>query len=75
VLSLDAFSTQVDIQVAPFFDSGRVFHNTDTFPIRHLYNVLGVGFRGIAPLSVVGYVDIGKGHERVAVFTGIGYPF
>jgi hypothetical protein len=75
VLSLDAFSTHVDIQVAPFFDTGRVFHNTDTFPIRHLHNVLGVGFRGIAPPSVVGYVDIGKGHEGVAVFTGIGYPF
>jgi hypothetical protein len=36
---------------------------------------MGVGFRGIAPPSVVGYVDIGKGHEGLAVFTGIGYPF
>jgi hypothetical protein len=75
VLSMDAFSTHVDIQVTPFFDTGRVFHNTDTFPITHLHNVLGVGFRGIAPPSVVGYVDIGKGHEGIAVFTGIGYPF
>ncbi len=75
VLSMDAFSTHIDIQITPFFDTGRVFHNTDTFPITHLHNVLGVGFRGIAPPSVVGYVDIGKGHEGVAVFTGIGYPF
>jgi Omp85 superfamily domain len=75
VLSMDAFSTHIDIQVAPFFDTGRVFHNTDTFPITHLHNVMGVGFRGIAPPSVVGYVDIGKGHEGLAVFTGIGYPF
>ncbi|HXS22400.1 MAG TPA: BamA/TamA family outer membrane protein [Steroidobacteraceae bacterium] len=75
VLSLDAFSTHIDIQVAPFIDTGRVFRSASTWPIRHLHNVFGVGFRGIAPPSVVGYVDIGKGHEGIAVFTGIGYPF
>jgi len=75
VYSMDAFSTHIDIQVAPFFDTGRVFGSSSTFPITHLHNVLGVGFRGIAPPSVVGYVDIGKGHEGLAVFTGIGYPF
>ena len=75
VLSMDAFSTHVDIQVAPFIDTGRVFHNYTTWPVTHLHNVFGVGFRGIAPPSVVGYVDIGKGHEGIAVFTGIGYPF
>ena len=75
VYSLDAFSTHIDLQVAPFFDTGRVFHSSGTWPMRHLHNVFGVGLRGIAPPSVVGYVDIGKGHEGVAVFTGIGYPF
>ena len=75
VLSLDAFSTHIDIQVAPFIDTGRVFRSASIWPITHLHNVFGVGFRGIAPPSVVGYVDIGKGHEGIAVFTGIGYPF
>ncbi len=75
VYSMDAFSTHVDLQIAPFFDTGRVFHSSDTWPMTHLHNVLGVGLRGIAPPSVVGYVDIGKGHEGLAVFTGIGYPF
>jgi hypothetical protein len=75
VLSLDAFSTHVDLQIAPFIDTGRVFHNGTTWPITHLHNVFGVGFRGIAPPNVVGYVDIGKGHEGMAVFTGVGYPF
>jgi hypothetical protein len=75
VLSIDAFSTHVDIQLAPFIDTGRVFHSTNTWPITHLHTVFGMGFRGIAPPSVVGYVDIGKGHEGIAVFTGIGYPF
>ncbi len=75
VLSFDALSTHIILQIAPFFDTGRVFHDTGAFPIRHLHNVLGVGFRGIAPPSVVGYVDIGKGSEGMAVFTGINYPF
>jgi outer membrane protein assembly factor BamA len=75
VLSFDALSTHIDLQIAPFFDTGRVFHSPSTFPMTHLHNVLGVGFRGIAPPSVVGYVDIGKGHEGLAVFTGINYPF
>jgi hypothetical protein len=75
VLSIDAFSTHIQLQVAPFFDTGRVFRHPGTWPMRHLHNVFGVGFRGIAPPSVVGYVDIGKGHEGLAVFTGIGYPF
>jgi hypothetical protein len=75
VLSMDAFATHINLQVAPFFDTGRVFHSTGTWPITHLHNVMGVGFRGIAPPSVVGYVDVGYGHEGLAIFTGIGYPF
>ena len=75
VLSINSLGTHIDIQVAPFFDTGQVFHSAGNFPIHHLHNVFGVGFRGIAAPSVVGYVDIGKGHEGVAVFTGISYPF
>jgi Omp85 superfamily domain len=75
VLSFDALGTHIDLQVAPFFDTGQVFHTSDNFPIHHLHNVFGIGLRGIAPPSVVGYVDIGAGHEGIAVFTGIGYPF
>ena len=74
VLSFDALSTHIEIQVTPFFDTGRVFHH-NSLPLDHLHNVLGVGFRGIAPPSVVGYVDLGKGSEGLAVFTGINYPF
>jgi hypothetical protein len=56
-------------------DVGNVFHDGPTFPIRALHKVAGVGFRGIARPSVVGYVDVGYGSEGVAVFTGINYPF
>ncbi len=75
VLSFDALSTHIELQIAPFFDTGRVFHGTGAWPVKHLHNVFGVGFRGVAPPSVVGYVDVGRGSEGIAVFTGINYPF
>jgi hypothetical protein len=75
VWSFDAVATQVDLEVAPFIDLGRVFARTDTWPLTQLHTVGGVGFRGIARPFVVGFVDVGYGSEGVAVFTGINYPF
>jgi len=71
----DAEATHVDLEIAPFVDLGQVFGHTSTFPISRLHTVGGVGFRAIARPSVVGYVDIGYGHEGAAVFTGLNYPF
>jgi hypothetical protein len=71
----DAQATHVDLEVAPFVDLGHVFGRTSTFPISDLHTVGGVGFRAIARPSVVGYVDVGYGHEGAAVFTGLNYPF
>jgi len=70
----DAIS-HVEIEIAPFVDVGNVFHEGPTFPVHGLHKVAGVGFRGIARPSVVGYVDVGYGSEGAAVFTGINYPF
>jgi hypothetical protein len=75
VLSFDATTTNVDVEVTPFIDVGRVFAHTSTLPFDQLHRVYGVGFRGIARPFVVGYVDIGYGSEGVAAFTGINYPF
>ncbi len=79
VLKFNALSTHIDIQVTPFVDAGRVFRHYGQWPISQLHPVVGIGFRGIAAPSVVGYVDIGEGLGRssqgLAVFTGIGYPF
>jgi hypothetical protein len=75
VLDFDAISTHVEIEVAPFVDLGRVFARNSTFPLEQLHQVYGIGFRGIARPSVVGYVDIGYGSNGVAAFTGIAYPF
>ena len=75
VLSFDATSTTVDVELTPFVDVGRVFARTSTNPLSDLHRVYGVGFRGIARPFVVGYVDIGYGTEGVAAFTGLNYPF
>ncbi len=73
--SLRIASTRLDLEVAPFVDVGRVFSRLDTWPVTELHKVFGVGFRGVAPPFVVGYVDVGYGSEGAAIFSGIGYPF
>ena len=75
VFSFDAGTTKVDIEMSPFVDAGRVFGDSNTFPLSHVHAIGGVGFRGIARPYVVGYVDIGYGTEGAAFFTGINYPF
>jgi outer membrane protein assembly factor BamA len=75
VLSFDASTTSIDVELTPFIDVGRVFARTSTNPLSELHRVYGMGFRGIAKPFVVGYVDIGYGSEGVAAFTGLNYPF
>jgi hypothetical protein len=75
VATFGASSTNVDLEVTPFIDLGRVFARSGTLPFDQLHRVYGVGFRGIARPFVVGYVDIGYGSEGVAAFTGLYYPF
>jgi hypothetical protein len=75
VATFQAVATQVEIELAPFIDVGRVFDQTSTLPFDQLHKVYGLGFRGLARPYVVGFVDIGFGSEGAAVFTGINYPF
>jgi len=75
MVTFNAVSTSVEIELAPFVDIGRVFDRTSTLPFEQLHKVYGLGFRGIARPFVVGYVDIGYGSEGAAVFTGLNYPF
>ena len=74
-LSLNLFSTDLDVEIAPFVDAGRVFHAMDDNPIRSLHVAGGLGFRAIARPFIVGYVDMGYGSDGLAVFSGIDYPF
>ena len=75
VVSINAVSTHVDIELAPFIDTGRVFSKVSRVPLSQLHSVGGLGIRGLARPFVVGYIDLGYGSEGLAVFTGIDYPF
>jgi hypothetical protein len=75
LLTFNAVTTNLDIELAPFVDLGRVFARASDNPLEHVHPVYGVGFRGIARPFVVGFVDIGYGSEGAAVFTGLNYPF
>jgi len=75
VWETDIFNTHGILELAPFLDAGRVFHNPGENFLTDLHPVGGMGFRGIAEPFVVGYVDVGWGGEGAAVFSGINYPF
>jgi hypothetical protein len=75
VFELNIMNTPGILELAPFVEAGRVFHDMSGDPIAALHPVGGIGFRGIAEPFVVGFVDIGYGGEGPAVFAGINYPF
>ncbi|HVN44129.1 MAG TPA: BamA/TamA family outer membrane protein [Steroidobacteraceae bacterium] len=75
VAGLDAFGTRVSIELAPFIDAGKVFSNGPGSVLSDMHTAAGVGFRGVASPYVVGYVDVGYGRGKTAVFSGINYPF
>jgi hypothetical protein len=73
--TLNAFATQVSVEVTPFVDMGRVFDLMGDDPFSQLHKVAGIGLRGLALPFVVGYLDVGYGTEGAAIFTGLNYPF
>jgi hypothetical protein len=75
VLEASIFGTHGTLELAPFFEAGRVWHGMSENPASDLHPVGGMGFRAIAEPFVVGYVDVGYGGEGAAVFSGINYPF
>ncbi|MGH8013436.1 MAG: BamA/TamA family outer membrane protein [Candidatus Binataceae bacterium] len=75
VLEATIFNTHGILELAPFFDIGRVWHSMSQNPFEDPHSVGGLGFRAIAEPFVVGYVDIGAGGEGPAIFSGINYPF
>ncbi len=66
---------RAELELAPFFDAGQVFHHITESPVADLHVAYGMGFRVVVRPQVVAYVDIGFGYEGSAVFSGVGYPF
>jgi len=75
VRSFHLFGTDLKLELAPFVDTGKVFSAMSSSPLSQLHVGGGMGFRLVASPFVVGYLDVGFGRERVAVFSGIDYPF
>jgi hypothetical protein len=75
VFEMTIMNTPGILELAPFVEAGRVFHDMSGDPVAALHPVVGMGFRGIAEPFVVGFVDVGFGGEGGAVFAGINYPF
>jgi hypothetical protein len=75
VWDVNLFTTDLSLEIAPFIDAGRVFHNADDNPFDRLHVAGGLGLRAVAKPFIVGYLDIGYGGEGVAIFSGINYPF
>jgi hypothetical protein len=75
IYDLNLFTTELNLEVAPFIEAGRVFHNLDDNPLDRLHFAGGLGVRAVAKPFIVGYLDIGYGGEGMAVFSGINYPF
>ncbi len=74
VLKDRIFNNDLEFQVAPSLDVGRVssklidrFHNFQVNP--------GVGFRVMARPNVVGRVDVAYGKDGSNAFVGLDYPF
>jgi outer membrane protein assembly factor BamA len=69
------FGVNFELELAPFVETGEVFRHVTQSPVSDLHWVYGIGFRGVVRPQIVGFVDVGRGSEGTAVFTGVDYPF
>ncbi len=75
VYEREIFGVRAHIELAPFLDFAKVFHEASRFPIEDLHVVGGLGIRAVVVPQVVAFVDCGTAGGIPAVFTGIDYPF
>ena len=75
VLKMRVFGVDAEFEVAPFVDFGKVFNSFDQLRETRFEVTPGVGFRGLAPPSVVGHVEFAFSREGPAIYVGLDYPF
>ena len=75
VLRMRIFGVDAEFEIAPFVDMGKVFNSRDQLLHSRLEVTPGVGFRGLAPPSVVGHIEIAYSREGPAIYVGLDYPF
>jgi outer membrane protein assembly factor BamA len=69
------FGVNAELELAPFVESGQVFHSLSDSPVDDLHWAYGLGFRGVVRPQIVAFVDVGRGSEGTSIFSGIDYPF
>jgi hypothetical protein len=80
VYTTSLFGVGGEVQVAPFFDLGKVYDSSDDLFGRGIWDNFhysgGIGFRGVVKPSFVGRLDIAMGgREGVGVTVGLDYPY
>jgi outer membrane protein assembly factor BamA len=69
------FDHELDVEVAPFVDIGRVMGKFNFHKLSNPQVNPGLGLRVIAQPNVVGRMDLAYGKDGVNVFVGLDYPF
>jgi outer membrane protein assembly factor BamA len=75
VLRMQVFGVNAEFEVAPFVDIGKVFNSAEQFMDTRFEVTPGMGFRGLAPPSVVGHIEFAYSREGPAIYVGLDYPF
>jgi outer membrane protein assembly factor BamA len=75
VLKTRIFGVDAEFEVAPFVDFGKVFNSAEQLAQARFEVTPGLGFRGLAPPSVVGHVEFAVSREGPAIYVGLDYPF
>jgi outer membrane protein assembly factor BamA len=75
VLRARIFGVNAELQVAPFVDVGKVFDSWEQLFHSRFEVTPGIGFRGLAPPSVVGHMEFAYSREGPAIYVGLDYPF
>lgn len=71
----EIFDYDLELEVAPFLDVGRVMSSFALHKLSAFQVNPGMGFRVIAPPHVVGRVDVAYGKDGSNIFVGLDYPF
>jgi outer membrane protein assembly factor BamA len=75
VLRMRVFGVNAEFEIAPFIDVGKVFNSGEQFLDTPFEVNPGIGFRGLAPPSVVGHIEFAYSREGPAIYVGLDYPF
>jgi hypothetical protein len=75
VCDRNIFDTHLILELAPFFEAGRVYRDFDENPVSQFHRVGGSAFAVSPSLFVVAYVDVGVGGHELTIFSGVNYPF